>query len=85
MSEMRRLWMLWKVGGSKVKCLETKKKALQAAYTVKRNAEKERFASIQDNKENNFHVANQMCTENQDVIGEKCVRGDDVIFYLDGA
>ena len=46
---------------------------------------KEKFASIRNNRENIFHVARQMRTENQDVIGEKCIRGDDGNHSLDDA
>ena len=80
-SEKRRLWKLWKAGGSKDKYLDAKRKAHHAVYTAKRNAEKEKLASVKDSKE--FCVAKQMCTENQDVIGEKCMRGDDGNLSLD--
>ena len=46
--------------------------------TQLRGMQKKRtFASVKDNKENIFRVAKQMSTENQGVIGEKCIRGDD--------
>ena len=76
-SEKRRLWKLWKAGESKDRYLDAKRKARHVVYTAKRNAEKEKFASVKDNKENIFRVAKQMRTENQDVIGKKCMRGDD--------
>ena len=60
-------------------------KARHAVYTTKRNAEKEKFASVNDNKENTLHVAKQMWTENQDVIGEKYRWGDDGNLSLDHA
>ena len=85
MSDKRRLWKLWKVGGSKDKYLDAKRKEQHAVYTAKRNAEKEKFASIKDNKENIFRVAKQMHTENQDVIREKCLRGDEGNLSLDDA
>ena len=65
--------------------MDAKRKARHAVYTAKRNAEKERFASVEDNKENIFRVAKQMCTENQDVIGEKCIQCDDGNLSLDDA
>ena len=58
-SEKRKLWKLWKVGGSKDKYLDSKRKARHAVYTAKRNVEKEKFASVKDNKENMFRVANK--------------------------
>ena len=79
------MWKLWRAGGSKDKYLDTKRKARHAVYTAKRNSEKEKFTSIKDNKENIFRVAKQMRTENQDVIGEKCIRGDDGNLSLDDA
>ena len=71
--EKRRLQKLWKVGGSKDKCLDVKWKGQHALYAAERNVEKEKFTSVKDNKENIFCVPKQMCTENQDVIREKCV------------
>ena len=44
-----------------------------------------RFTTVRDSKENIFRVAEQICTENQDVIGEKCIRGDDGSLSLDDA
>ena len=63
--------------GSKDKYLEEQRKARHVIYTAKIIAEKEKFASVKDNKEKIFHVTKQMCTEIQVVIGEKCIRGDD--------
>ena len=59
-----------KAGGNKDKYVDAKQKSQHAVYTVKRNAEKEKFASVEGNKENIFRVAKQMRTENQDVIGD---------------
>ena len=84
-SEKRRLWKLWKASGSKDKYLNAKRKARHAVYTAKRNAEKEKFASVKNNKGNIFCVAKQMRTENQDAIGAKCIRGDDGNLFLDDA
>ena len=84
-SEMRRLWKLWKAGGSKNKYVDAKWKVRHAIYTVTRNAKKQKFASVKYNKENIFPVAKQMRTENQDVIREKCIRGDDGNLSLDDA
>ena len=76
---------MWKAGGTKDKYLHVKQKAQQAIYTAKRNAEKEKFASVKDNKENIFCAAKQMRTENQDVIRDKCIQGDDDDLSLDDA
>ena len=83
MSEKIRLWKLWKVGGSEGKDLDPKWKAQRAVYTAERNAEIENVTSVKDNKENIFRVARQMRTKNQDIIREKCIRGDDGNISLD--
>ena len=70
------------MGGGRDKCLDTKWKAQHAVYTAKRNTGKKKFASVEYNKKN-FFVAKQMRTENQDVNGEKCTRGDDDNLSLD--
>ena len=74
---------MWKAGGSKDKYLNAKWKARHD--TAKRNAETEKFASVEDNKENIFRVVKQMRIENQDVTGEKYIRGDDVNLSLEDA
>ena len=79
------MWKLWRAGGSKDKYLDAKRKARHAVYTAKRHSEQEKFTSIKDNKKNIFRVAKQMRTENQDVIGEKGIRGDDGNLSLDDA
>ena len=47
---LRKMWKLWKGGGSKDKYLDAKRKARKAVYTPKINAEKEKFTSVKDNK-----------------------------------
>ena len=78
------MWKLWKSRSSKDKYSDVKRKAKHATYIAKRNAEKEKFVSVKDNKENIFHVAKQMRTENKDVVGEKCIVGDDSDLSLYG-
>ena len=56
-SEKRRLWKLWKARDLDAKmptCLLHN--AQHAYYTAKINAKKDKFASVKDNKENNFCV-----------------------------
>ena len=79
------MWKLWRADGSKDKYLDAKRIARHAVYTAKRHSEQEKFTSIKDNKKNIFRVAKQMRTENQDVIGEKGIRGDDGNLSLDDA
>ena len=71
------MWKLWKAGGSKDKYLDAKRKTRHGVYTAKTKVEKEKFASVKDNKENVFCVAKQMRTENQDVIRQNNNRSDD--------
>ena len=59
---------------NKDKFLDAKQKAWHAVCRANINAEKDRFTSVRGNKENIFCVIKQMHTENQDVIGEKCIR-----------
>ena len=47
----------WKVGDSKAKYLDAQIKARHTVYTAKRNAEKDKTASVKDNEENIFRVA----------------------------
>ena len=75
--------MLWKADGRKDKYLDAKWKARHAVHTAKTNAEKEKSASVKDNKENIFRITKQMCTQNQDVIGGKFIRADDGNLSLD--
>ena len=74
--EKRKLWKLLRAVGSKDKYLDAKRKSRHAVYTAERNTEKEKFASVKGNK-NIFCITKQIQTENQDVIGEKCIGGDD--------
>ena len=74
---------MWKTGRSKDKYLDAKRKAQHARYTATKNAEKEKIASVKDNKEDIFCVGKQMRTENLDVISEKCIRDDDGNLSLD--
>ena len=74
-SEKIRFWKLWKAGGSKDKDLDAKLKVQHVVYRPKRNPEIEKVTS----------VAREMRTKNQDVIREKCIRGDDGSISLDNA
>ena len=73
------------MGGSKNKYLDAKRKARHTVYTAKRNAEKQKFTGVKENKENIFRVAKQMRTDNPDVIVEKYIQSDDGNFSLDDA
>ena len=70
------------MGGTKDKYLDAKQKVQHPVYTAKTNAEKEKFTSVKDNKENIFPITKQMRTENQDVIRENVYEVMMVIFHL---
>ena len=53
-SETRRLQKFWKASASNDKYLDAKWKAWHVIYTAKRKAEKDKFASVKDNKENTY-------------------------------
>ena len=74
-SEKIRFWKLWKAGGNKDKDLDAKLKVQHVVYRAKRNTEIEKVTS----------VAREMSTKNQDIIREKCIRGDDGNISLDNA
>ena len=74
-SEKIRFWKLWKAGGNKDKDLDAKLKVQHVVYRAKRNTEIEKVTS----------VARVMSTKNQDIIREKCIRGDDGNISLDNA
>ena len=77
--EKRRLWKEWKAGSSKEPYLEAKRRAKSEVYAAKRRAEEERFPNVltrDDQKNEVFKIAKQMAKTNQDIIGEKCVKGD---------
>ena len=66
------------MGGTKDKYLDAKQKVQHPVYTAKTNAEKEKFTSVKDNKENIFPITKQMRQR-------ECIRGDDGNFSLDDA
>ena len=77
--EKRRLWKLWKKGGSKEEYLEAKRAAKKAVYDAKKIAEQERFGDISrrdDQKTELFRIAKQMKSDNRDVVGDNCVKND---------
>ena len=74
--EKRRTWKAWKKGGSKDEYHRAKRAAKKAVYAAKKKAEVGSFASIEKGDENILHIAKQMKKENQDVVGECCIRDD---------
>ena len=74
--EKRKLWKLWKKGESKEPYLVAKRKAKLEVFTAKKNASEARFLNLNDkDKLNNvFKLARKLKSENQDIVGSKCVR-----------
>ena len=78
--ERKRLYKAWKCGGSKEPYLVAKRKVRSEIYAAKKLAEEQKFANIlcrDDEKLAIFKVAKQMTKQNQDIVGEKCIRNDD--------
>ena len=73
--EMRRLWKVWKNGGSKEDYAKAKKVANRAVFTAKRTALDDKFSNKDDVAL--FRIAKQIRKQNQDIVGEKCVKDDD--------
>ena len=76
-SEKRRLWKAWRNGGSKEEYLNAKRASKRAVFIARKIAEDDQFSDIKENDPKLFRLAKQMRKENQDVVGEKCVRDDE--------
>ena len=75
--EKRKLWKAWKKAGQgREAYLEAKRQAKQAIYLAKKRAEERELQNVSEGKDNIFRIAKQMRRQNQDVIGDKCVRND---------
>ena len=75
-SEKRRLFKIWKKGGSKDDYTLAKKVAKQTVFTAKKKAEKEKLKDIEKDDITVFRIAKQMMKEKKDIVGEKCIRDD---------
>ena len=74
--EKRRLWKVWKKGGQKEPYLEAKRRAKFEVYRAKKAASEEKFNNLNDRDKLNhiFQLARKLKNENQDIVGEKCIR-----------
>ena len=61
--------------GSKENYAKAMKVAKRVVFTAKRKVLDEKFSDKDD--VTLFHVAKQIMKQNQDIIGEKCVKDDD--------
>ena len=81
----RQCWKEWKKGASKEPYLIAEREAKRAVYRAKKRAEERELQNVTEGKDNIFRIAKQMKRENQDVIGDKCVRDDDGVTAHDEA
>ena len=84
-SKKRKLWKEWQKGGSKEPYLLAKRKAKQAVYLARKAAQDAKFGdlSLNDQKNQLFKQARKMKGENQDIVGDKCVRDDNSKLAID--
>ena len=77
--EKRRLWKEWKKGGSKELYLAAKRRAKHDVYIAKKAASEANFDNLHEKDKLNhvFKMARKMKLENQDIVGDKCIRDDD--------
>ena len=72
----RKLWKEWQKGGSKELYLAAKRKAKSGMHRAKKVAQEQKFRDLNKTNGNNFifKLAKRMKSENQDIVGDKCVR-----------
>lgn len=77
--EKRRLFKVWKKGGSKEDYLIAKRRARREVYRAKTTARAPLLESLnsREGRDEVFKVAKQMKNENRDIVGEQCVKDDD--------
>ena len=75
--EKRRLWKIWKSGGSRENYVLAKKVDKQTVFAAKKKAEKEKLNDIDSDSNIIYRIAKEMKQENKDIVGEKCIRDDD--------
>ena len=75
-AEKRRCWKAWKQGGGKEQYLRAKRNAKRTVYTAKKTAEEKKFSDLKPGMDDICKVAKQLRKDNQDVVGDKCVKDD---------
>ena len=75
----RKLWKEWQKGNNKEKYLEAKRKIKSGVFVAKRKALEEKFSQLVSSDSKNFisKLAKRMKRENQDIVGDKCVKNDE--------
>lgn len=83
--EKRRLWKEWQKGGEKEKYLQAKRKAKSAVHAARKSAQEAKFGDLTSNDQRNliFKKARKMKNENQDIVGDKCVKDDNGYLAFD--
>ena len=75
-AEKRQCWKAWKQGGGKEQYLQAKRNAKRTVYTAKKTAEEKKFSDLKPGMDDIFKIAKQLRKDNQDVVGDKCVKDD---------
>ena len=75
----RKLWKEWQKGNNKEKYLEAKRKTKSSVFVAKRKALEEKFSQLISSDSKNFisKLAKRTKRENQDIVGDKCVKNDE--------
>ena len=74
--EKRRCFKLWKAGGSRSAYNTTKPTSNRAVHQARSEAEKVALQKIDPRSGDVYPLAKQMCSDNQDVMGDKPVKND---------
>ena len=51
-------------------------------FAAKKKAEKEKMKDIEPDTHISYHIAKQMKQENKDIVGEKCIRHDNIVLAI---
>ena len=72
-----------KAGRPKEQCLQAKQNKKFTGYTVKKTAEVKKFSELKLGMNDNFKISKQLRSDNQVVVGDKCVKDDSGSFFID--
>ena len=67
-------WKAWNQGGGKEQYLQAKRNAKRTVYTAKKTAEEKKFSDLKPGMDDIFKIAKQLRKDNQDVVGDRCVK-----------
>ena len=85
--EKRRLFGIWRSGGSKENYLAAKRRARKEVYKAKRREEEAMADRLEraDAGGEVFRVARQILRANRDIVGEQCIRDDQGSVLVDSS